>query len=38
MAEELALCADLSAELDRRMETLRKIVRPVPEDSEIPII
>ncbi|MBR5310557.1 MAG: GTP pyrophosphokinase family protein [Oscillospiraceae bacterium] len=38
MAKELALCADISAELDRRMEALRKIVRPVPEDMEIPII
>ena len=39
MAAELALCADLSAELDQRMETLRKIVRPVPEtDDAIKII
>lgn len=34
MASELALCADLSAELDERMEKLRKIVRPVPEKDE----
>ena len=39
MASELALCADLSAELDERMEKLRKIVRPVPEtDDAIKII
>ena len=35
MAAELALCADLSAELDQRMETLRKIVRPVPETDDV---
>ena len=35
MAAELALCADLSAELDLRMETLRKIVRPAPETDDI---
>jgi putative GTP pyrophosphokinase len=34
MAAELALCADLSAELDERMEKLRKIVRPVPETAD----
>ena len=34
MAAELALCADLSAELDQRMEKLRKIVRPVLEYDE----
>jgi hypothetical protein len=39
MAAELALCADLSAELDERMEKLRKIVRPVNEtDDTIKII
>ena len=39
MAAELALCADLSAELDERMEKLRKIVRPVHEtDDAIKII
>ena len=39
MAAALALCADLSAELDERMEKLRKIVRPVPEtDDAIKII
>lgn len=35
MAAELALCADLSAELDERMEKLRKIVRSVPEKDDI---
>ena len=34
MAAELALCADISAELDERMEKLRKIVRPVPEEND----
>ena len=35
MAAELVLCADLSAELDERMENLRKIVRPAPEKEQI---
>ena len=35
MANELADCAAISADLDRRMEALRKIVRPVPEKEEI---
>ena len=34
MAKELADCADISADLDRRMEALRKIVKHVPEDDE----
>ena len=39
MASELALCADLSAELDEKMEALRKIVRKNPEkDGRIQII
>ena len=39
MAKELADCADLSAELDERMEALRKIVRKNPEkDGRIQII
>ncbi|MBR3963527.1 MAG: GTP pyrophosphokinase family protein [Oscillospiraceae bacterium] len=39
MAAELALCADLSAELDEKMEALRKIVRKNPEkDGRIQII
>ena len=32
MAAELSHCADISADLDERMEKLRKIVRHVPED------
>ena len=32
MAKELALCADISADLDERMEALRKIVKKNPED------
>lgn len=35
MAKELALCADLSADLDERMEKLRKIVRPVLETDDV---
>ena len=35
MAKELSDCAAISADLDRRMEALRKIVRPVPEKEEI---
>lgn len=39
MAKELALCADLSADLDERMEKLRKIVSPFLEtDDTIKII
>ena len=34
MAEELLICAQLSAELDERMEKLRKIVRPIPENDD----
>ena len=31
MAKELAHCAEISADLDERMESLRKIVRKNPE-------
>ena len=35
MANELALCADISADLDERMEKLRKIVRKTPDKVDI---
>ncbi len=38
MAKELALCADISAELDERMEALRRIVRKAPGKTDINII
>ncbi len=35
MAAELAHCADISADLDERMEALRKIVRQTPETDDL---